>query len=56
MAIFTLWQFIAGKINYFDWAIFNSKLLNYQRVMHYWLVVSNIFFLHNILDVILPID
>ena len=21
-----------GKINYFDWAIFNSKLLNYQRV------------------------
>ena len=21
-----------GKIHYFDWAIFNSKLLNYQRV------------------------
>ena len=20
-----------GKIHYFDWAIFNSKLLNYQR-------------------------
>jgi hypothetical protein len=21
-----------GKIHYFDWAIFNSELLNYQRV------------------------
>jgi hypothetical protein len=24
---------INGQINYFDWAIFNSKLLVYQRVM-----------------------
>ena len=23
---------INGKIHYFDWVIFNSKLLNYQRV------------------------
>ena len=23
---------VNGKINYFDWAIFNSKLLVYQRV------------------------
>ena len=22
-----------GDINYFDWAIFNSKTLNYQRVL-----------------------
>ena len=25
-----------GKINYFDWAIFNSELLNYQRVFVQW--------------------
>ena len=27
-------QFFMGKRHYFDWAIFNSKLLNYQRVTH----------------------
>ena len=27
-------HFIAGKIHYFDWAIFNSKLLVYQRVVY----------------------
>ena len=26
---------INGKTHYFDWAIFNSKLLNYQRVLFY---------------------
>ena len=25
-------HFVAGKIHYFDWAIFNSKLLVHQRV------------------------
>jgi hypothetical protein len=25
---------INGKTHYFDWAIFNSKLLNYQRVIN----------------------
>ena len=29
-------HFVAGKINDFDWAIFNSELLNYQRVTHKW--------------------
>jgi hypothetical protein len=31
---------VAGKIHYFDWAIFNSELLvtvsHYQRVIHFW--------------------
>ena len=25
---------ISGKTHYFDWAIFNSKVLNYQRVIN----------------------
>jgi hypothetical protein len=28
--------YLAGEINYFDWAIFNSKLLVYQRLMAGW--------------------
>ena len=29
--------FCYGKTHYFDWAMFNGKLLNYQDL--YWLVV-----------------
>ena len=29
------------KINYFDWAIFNSKTLNYQRVSHHHLYMGH---------------
>ena len=47
-------HFIAGKINYFDWAIFNSFLYVCQRVTHNWLVVWNIFF--HILGIIIPTD
>jgi hypothetical protein len=37
-------MFIAGKIHYFDWAIFNSKLLVYQRVNIAWQMVGYGFF------------
>ena len=38
-----------GKINYFDWAIFNSYVTNYQRVMGKHMVKRAIHdFLHGI--------
>ena len=39
MGKLTLAIFSNGKIHYFDWAIFNSKLLSYQRVYFMFLLI-----------------
>jgi hypothetical protein len=30
-----------GFIHYFDWAMFNSELLNYQRVTKNWEIIGH---------------